>query len=169
MKEMQLPSEMGDTIALPTERCSSLCAPGEPCALTEHGLCPFTDVIESLFDQITELRAELTRTKRQCADWLDEAASDIIDWGQNASPFTRFMFGFDDLIRLHRFRAADLRNAARGNVEMTEKGNDDAAGDDDAAPECTCAAKDMTFGRCCKVTPNAALTGAEGRSPKASG
>ena len=24
----------------------------------------------------------------------------------------------------------------------------------DAAPECTCAAKDMTFGRCCKVTPN---------------
>ena len=23
------------------------------------------------------------------------------------------------------------------------------------APECTCAAKDMTFGRCCKVTPNA--------------
>ena len=25
---------------------------------------------------------------------------------------------------------------------------------DDAAPECTCAAKDMTFGRCCKVTPN---------------
>ena len=22
------------------------------------------------------------------------------------------------------------------------------------APECTCAAKDMTFGRCCKVTPN---------------
>jgi hypothetical protein len=26
---------------------------------------------------------------------------------------------------------------------------------DDAAPECTCAAKDMTFGRCCKVTPNA--------------
>jgi len=25
----------------------------------------------------------------------------------------------------------------------------------DAAPECTCAAKDMTFGRCCKVTPNA--------------
>lgn len=30
-----------------------------------------------------------------------------------------------------------------------------ATGDDDAAPECTCAAKDMTFGRCCKVTPNA--------------
>ena len=29
-----------------------------------------------------------------------------------------------------------------------------ATGDDDAAPECTCAAKDMTFGRCCKVTPN---------------
>ena len=29
--------------------------------------------------------------------------------------------------------------------------------DDDAAPECTCAAKDMTFGRCCKVTPNAAV------------
>ena len=25
---------------------------------------------------------------------------------------------------------------------------------DDAAPECTCAAKDMTFGRCCKLTPN---------------
>ena len=25
----------------------------------------------------------------------------------------------------------------------------------DAVPECTCAAKDMTFGRCCKVTPNA--------------
>jgi hypothetical protein len=24
-----------------------------------------------------------------------------------------------------------------------------------AEPECTCAAKDMTFGRCCKVTPNA--------------
>lgn len=24
----------------------------------------------------------------------------------------------------------------------------------DAAPECTCAAKDMTFGRCCKLTPN---------------
>lgn len=22
------------------------------------------------------------------------------------------------------------------------------------APECTCAAKDMTFGRCCKLTPN---------------
>ena len=32
-----------------------------------------------------------------------------------------------------------------------------ATGDDDAAPECTCAAKDMTFGRCCKVTPNAAV------------
>lgn len=34
-----------------------------------------------------------------------------------------------------------------------------ATGDDDAAPECTCAAKDMTFGRCCKVTPNASLSG----------
>jgi len=34
-----------------------------------------------------------------------------------------------------------------------------ATGDDDAAPECTCAAKDMTFGRCCKVTPNADVTG----------
>lgn len=34
-----------------------------------------------------------------------------------------------------------------------------ATGDDDAAPECTCAAKDMTFGRCCKVTPNANVTG----------
>lgn len=32
-----------------------------------------------------------------------------------------------------------------------------ATGDDDAAPECTCAAKDMTFGRCCKVTPNASV------------
>jgi Arc/MetJ family transcription regulator len=43
-----------------------------------------------------------------------------------------------------------------------------ATGDDDAAPECTCAAKDMTFGRCCKVTPNAALMGGAGfdRSPK---
>lgn len=30
-----------------------------------------------------------------------------------------------------------------------------ATGTADAAPECTCAAKDMTFGRCCKVTPNA--------------
>ena len=29
-----------------------------------------------------------------------------------------------------------------------------ATGTADAAPECTCAAKDMTFGRCCKVTPN---------------
>ena len=27
-----------------------------------------------------------------------------------------------------------------------------------AVPECTCAAKDMTFGRCCKVTPNAELS-----------
>ena len=26
-----------------------------------------------------------------------------------------------------------------------------------AAPECTCAAKDMTFGRCCKLTPNAGV------------
>ncbi len=34
-----------------------------------------------------------------------------------------------------------------------------ATGDDDAAPECTCAAKDMTFGRCGKVTPNAEVTG----------
>lgn len=35
-----------------------------------------------------------------------------------------------------------------------------AAGD--AVPECTCAAKDMTFGRCCKtMTPTAALTGGE--------
>lgn len=34
-----------------------------------------------------------------------------------------------------------------------------ATGDDDAAPECTCAAKDMTFGRCCKVTPNAEFSG----------
>ena len=29
-----------------------------------------------------------------------------------------------------------------------------ATGDDDAALECTCAAKDMPFGRCCKLTPN---------------
>ena len=35
-----------------------------------------------------------------------------------------------------------------------------ATGDDDAAPECTCAAKDMTFGRCCKVTPNAVANSA---------
>ena len=39
-----------------------------------------------------------------------------------------------------------------------------ATGDDDAAPECTCAAKDMTFGRCCKVTPNAAPSAAAQRS-----
>ena len=30
-----------------------------------------------------------------------------------------------------------------------------------AVPECTCAAKDMTFGRCCKVTPNVGLTRSE--------
>ena len=42
-----------------------------------------------------------------------------------------------------------------------------ATGDDDAAPECTCAAKDMTFGRCCKVTPNVELSGPEaGLSPE---
>ena len=36
-----------------------------------------------------------------------------------------------------------------------------------AAPECTCAAKDMTFGRCCKVTPNVELSGPEaGLSPE---
>lgn len=28
---------------------------------------------------------------------------------------------------------------------------------DDATPECTCVADDMTFGRCCKLTPNAAV------------
>lgn len=27
------------TKSLPTEKCSSLCAPGEQCALTEHGQC----------------------------------------------------------------------------------------------------------------------------------
>jgi len=31
---------------------------------------------------------------------------------------------------------------------------DKANGAGYAVPECTCAAKDMTFGRCCKVTPN---------------
>lgn len=40
-----------------------------------------------------------------------------------------------------------------------------ATGDDDAAPECTCAAKDMTFGRCCKVTPNEISSPAAEGSP----
>lgn len=46
--------------------------------------------------------------------------------------------------------AAPYREAARAAIA-------EATGDDDAAPECTCAAKDMPFGRCCKVTPNAAV------------
>ena len=43
-----------------------------------------------------------------------------------------------------------------------------ATGDDDAAPECTCAAKDMTFGRCCKVTPNGEVRGASRLAGEAS-
>lgn len=39
-----------------------------------------------------------------------------------------------------------------------------ATGDDDAAPECTCAAKDMTFGRCCKVTPRGLRRGRDKRA-----
>lgn len=43
--------------------------------------------------------------------------------------------------------AAAIRDAVQSGIAA-------ATGDDDAAPECTCAAKDMTFGRCCKLTPN---------------
>jgi len=54
---------------------------------------------------------------------------------------------------------ADMREAMRKVMsDAYIKGSNDAianaTGDDDAAPECTCAAKDMTFGRCCKLTPN---------------
>ena len=46
---------------------------------------------------------------------------------------------------------AKLREAL---ADFTAGHNADITGGD-AVPECTCAAKDMTFGRCCKVTPNA--------------
>ena len=42
------------------------------------------------------------------------------------------------------------RNGLTGSILRKATGRVVA---DDAAPECTCAAKDMTFGRCCKLTP----------------
>ena len=54
---------------------------------------------------------------------------------------------------------ADMREAMRKAMsdEYIRGLNDNVeamCSDDDAAPECTCSAKDMTFGRCCKLTPN---------------
>lgn len=44
---------------MPTTRCSSLCADGEPCAITEDGKCDALAEVEALRAEIARLRSAL--------------------------------------------------------------------------------------------------------------
>jgi hypothetical protein len=59
-------------------------------------------------------RETFNKERQQYADWLDEAAADIEDWGMYASEYLQKKWDLPDQVQDYKNRAATIR--ARGNT-----------------------------------------------------
>ena len=59
-------------------------------------------------------REAFNKELQQYADWLDEAAADIEDWGMYASEYLQQKWDLPDQVQDYKNRAASIR--ARGNA-----------------------------------------------------
>ena len=59
-------------------------------------------------------REAFNKERQQYADWLDEAAADIEDWGMYASEYLQKKWDLPDQVQDYKNRAAAIR--ARGNT-----------------------------------------------------
>ena len=59
-------------------------------------------------------REAFSKERQQYADWLDEAAADIEDWGMYASEYLQKKWDLSDQVQDYKNRAAAIR--ARGNT-----------------------------------------------------
>ena len=59
-------------------------------------------------------RETFNTERQQYADWLDEAAADIEDWGMYASEYLQQKWDLPDQVQDYKNRAAAIR--ARGNI-----------------------------------------------------
>jgi hypothetical protein len=59
-------------------------------------------------------RETLNKERQQYADWLDEAAADIEDWGMYASEYLQKKWDLPDQVQDYKNRAAAIR--ARGQA-----------------------------------------------------
>jgi hypothetical protein len=65
-------------------------------------------------DAIADEREAFNKERQQYADWLDEAAADIEDWGMYASEYLQQKWDLPDQVQDYKNRAAAIR--ARGNT-----------------------------------------------------
>jgi hypothetical protein len=54
-------------------------------------------------------REAFNKERQQYADWLDEAAADIEDWGMYASEYSQQKWGLPDQVQDYKNRAAAIR------------------------------------------------------------
>jgi hypothetical protein len=59
-------------------------------------------------------REAFNKERQQYAEWLDEAAADIEDWGMYASEYLQKKWDLSDQVQDYKNRAAAIR--ARGNT-----------------------------------------------------
>jgi hypothetical protein len=59
-------------------------------------------------------REVFNKERQQYAEWLDEAAADIEDWGMYASEYLQQKWDLPDQVQDYKNRAAAIRN--RGNI-----------------------------------------------------
>ena len=80
-----------------------------------------------------------------------DAAEGWAEWHDRSSAEYRIVSGREEIVIVRDVETGEQREwIVRGEAMPYYT----AQPGGDAVPECTCAAKDMTFGRCCKVTPN---------------
>jgi hypothetical protein len=84
----------------------------------------FSGVLEAEIDEFSlkdfealvraDEREAFSKERQQYADWLDEAAADIEDWGMYASTYLQKKWDLPDQVQDYKNRAAAIR--ARGNT-----------------------------------------------------
>lgn len=90
-----------------------------------------------------------------------DAAEGWAEWHDRSSAEYRIASGREEIVIVRDVETGEQREwIVRGEAMpyYTAQPGGSATIRAQVAPECTCAAKDMTFGRCCKVTPNAEVT-----------
>ncbi len=78
----------------------------------------FKDFMPEIERLVALVRADerdaFSKERQQYADWLDEAAADIEDWGMYASEYLQKKWDLPDQVQDYKNRAAAIR--ARGNT-----------------------------------------------------
>jgi hypothetical protein len=78
----------------------------------EYSLLPFLKRLVALAR--ADEREAFNKERQQYADWLDEAAADIEDWGMYASEYLQKKWDLPDQVQDYKNRAAAIR--ARGSI-----------------------------------------------------